>query len=67
VPLDVLRADTSAGTDYGLDDKEFGFHSQQRDNIFLLSTESTPHLGLAQPPIRWVLGVLSSGGKAIEA
>jgi hypothetical protein len=31
---------------------------------FLYSIASTPAVGLAQPPIRWVLGALSPGGKA---
>jgi hypothetical protein len=40
-----------------------GFNPQQRQRIFPLSPASRPALGPTQPPIQWVLGVLSLGVK----
>jgi hypothetical protein len=37
--------------------------SRQRLGIFLFDTASRPALGLTQPPIQWVAGVLSLGVK----
>jgi hypothetical protein len=36
---------------------------RDREGIFLFATASTPALGQAQPPIKWVLAILFSGVK----
>jgi hypothetical protein len=41
-----------------------GFNSQQGQVILLCSIAYSPALGPTQPPIQWVLGAVSSGGKA---
>jgi hypothetical protein len=53
-------------TGYGLDDRDRS-SSPGRVKNFLLSTSSTPALGSTQPPIQWVPGALSQGGKAVGA
>jgi hypothetical protein len=50
---------------YGLDDR--GFESRQGMGIFLFTTASRPALRPIQPPIQWVPGALSLGGKAAGA
>jgi hypothetical protein len=40
-----------------------GFDPRQRQRIFSLASASRPALGPTQPPIQWVLGVLSPGVK----
>jgi hypothetical protein len=40
-----------------------GFDPQQRQRIFLLASASRPALGITQPPVQWVPGVLSPGAK----
>jgi hypothetical protein len=40
-----------------------GFDSRRGLGIFLFTTASRTALGLTQPPIQWVLGVLSLGVK----
>jgi hypothetical protein len=47
---------------YGLADWGVGVRSPVGSNIF--STSSRPALGPTQPHIQWVLGALSTGGKA---
>jgi len=61
------RINSGAGIalDYGLDDR--GFESLQGLGIFLFTTMSRPALGPIQPPIQWVPGALSLGGKAVGA
>jgi hypothetical protein len=41
-----------------------GFDSRLGQRIFPLTSVSRPTLGPTQPPVQWVPGVLSSGGKA---
>jgi len=48
-----------------LDDQ--GSESQQELEIFLFVTMSRLALGTSQPPIQWVLGILSLGGKEAGA
>jgi hypothetical protein len=43
--------------------EELEFDSRQRQEIFPYFTASKPALGPIQPPIQWVLGVVSSGIK----
>jgi hypothetical protein len=42
---------------------QLGFDSQEGQEIFLLATASRPALRATQPPIQWVLRVLSLGIK----
>jgi hypothetical protein len=51
--------------DYGLNARRF--ESRQELGIFLFTTASRPSLGPTQPPIHWVSGDLSLGGKAAGA
>jgi hypothetical protein len=51
-------------SDYGLDDRAIGVRSPAEQRIFPLSSVSRPALGLTQPPVQWVPGVLSPGAKA---
>jgi hypothetical protein len=51
-------------SDYGLDDRAIRVRSRQGQRIFPLASESRPDLGLTQPPVQWVLGVLSPGRDA---
>jgi hypothetical protein len=46
---------------YGLDDR--GFESRHGLGIFLFTIACRQALGSTQPPIQWVLGVLSLGVK----
>jgi hypothetical protein len=48
-------------TGYGLDDWEVGVRVPGRVKNFHFSMSSRPALGSTQPPIQWVLGVLSRG------
>jgi hypothetical protein len=41
-----------------------GFYPRQRQRIFLLTSASRPELGPTQPPVQWVLGVLSPWAKS---
>jgi hypothetical protein len=41
-----------------------GFDPRQGQRIFFLAPESRPALRPTQPPIQWVPGVISPGGKA---
>jgi hypothetical protein len=51
---------------YGLWVGQPGFGSRH-DKIFLFSIASKSALGPTQPPIEWVLGTISPGGKAARA
>jgi hypothetical protein len=55
--------DSSVGVVTRLWPGQSGFNSQQDLGSFLFATPSRPALGLTQPPIQWVLGVLSPGVK----
>jgi hypothetical protein len=55
------KVSISTALDYGLDDR--GVESWQRMGTFLFSTASRPALGLTQPHIQWVPGVLFLGVK----
>jgi hypothetical protein len=46
-------------TGYWLDDRGVGVPSPGRVNNFLSSMSSRPVLGFIQPPIQWILGVIS--------
>jgi hypothetical protein len=46
---------------YGLDGREIGFRSRQRQKDFSLVSVSRPALELTQPPVQWVPGILSPG------
>jgi hypothetical protein len=50
---------------YGLDDR--GGRSGVQLGSRMFSTSSTPALGSTQPPIQWLTGALSPGGKAAVA
>jgi hypothetical protein len=50
-------------SDYGVDDRAIGVQSLAGVKIFPLSSVSRPDLGLTQPPVQWVPGVLSLGIK----
>jgi len=52
-------------SNYGLDDREFDL--RQRQMIFLLASVSRPGLTPTQPPVQWVLGVVSRGWSAAGA
>jgi hypothetical protein len=41
-----------------------GFDPRRGQRIFTLASVSRPALGPTQPPVQWVPGVLSPGGKA---
>jgi hypothetical protein len=63
----AYRSRVSSGSivsDYGLDDRVIGVRSPAGKMIFPLSSVSRPALGPTQPPVQWVLGVLSQGVKA---
>jgi hypothetical protein len=49
---------------YGLDDRAIEVRSPAGARIFPLASVSRPALGPTQPPVQWVPGVLSLGGKA---
>jgi hypothetical protein len=51
-------------SDYGLDDRAIGVRSPAGAKDFSLSSVSRPALGPSQPPVQWVLGVLSPLVKA---
>jgi hypothetical protein len=51
-------------SDYGLDDRAIGVRSPAEAKDFSLTSVSRPALGPTQPPVQWVLGVLSQGVKA---
>jgi hypothetical protein len=57
--------DSSVGiaTNYGMDDRIID--SRRGLGIFLFDTVSRPALEPNQPPIQWVLGVLSLGIKRV--
>jgi hypothetical protein len=61
-----MSRDSSVGiaTGYGLDDREFGVRVPVGSRIFSCSRRPDRALGSTQPPIQWVPGALSSGGKA---
>jgi hypothetical protein len=65
----LLKLGSSVGiaTGYGLSIGRSGFDSQQGLGIFLFDTMSRPALGPTHPPIRWVRGTISLGGKTAEA
>jgi hypothetical protein len=50
-------------SDYG----RSGFDPRQGQKIFPLASVSRPALGLTQPPVQWVPGVLSPGVKRGDA
>jgi hypothetical protein len=54
-------------TSYGLDDRGVGVRVPGRVKNFLFSVSFRPALWSTQPPIQWVPGALSLGGKADEA
>jgi hypothetical protein len=56
----------SIANSYGLEDRGIGVKRPGRVKNFLFSVISKPALMSAQPPIQWVPGVLSLGGKAAE-
>jgi hypothetical protein len=63
----MKRSRVSSGSivsDYGLDDRAIGVRSRQGQRIFPLSSVSRPALGLSEPPVQWIPGVLSPGVKA---
>jgi hypothetical protein len=50
-------------TGYWLDGREVGVRVPVGARFFLLSTSSRPILGPTKPPIQWVTGAISPGGK----
>jgi hypothetical protein len=50
-------------SDYRLDDRAIEVDPRQRRKNFPLASVSRPALGPTQPPVQWVLEVLSSGLK----
>jgi hypothetical protein len=55
-------------SDYGLDDWTIGGSIPDRGEIiFPLASVFRPALGPTQPPVQWVLGVLSPGQSAAGA
>jgi hypothetical protein len=65
VELLIFFCDSIVGiaTAYGLDDQGGGVLIPSRVKNFLF-TSSTPAVGSIQPPIQWVQGAVSPGGKA---
>jgi hypothetical protein len=59
------RRDSVVGitTGYGLDDRRVGVGVPVQSRIPLFSTSFRPALGITQPPIQWVPGVISPGVK----
>jgi hypothetical protein len=57
--------DSSVGisTDYGLEDWMIGVRIPAGAGKFLFDTVSRPALGPTQPPIQWVIGLISLGVK----
>jgi hypothetical protein len=64
-----VSRDGSVGiaTGHGAERPRGRISSPGRGKIFLLSTSSRPVLTPIKPPIQWVPGALSSGGKAAGA
>jgi hypothetical protein len=61
-----LRSRVSSGSivsDYGLDDRAIDVRYPRGQRIFPLASVSRPALGPTQPPVQWILGVLSPGVK----
>jgi hypothetical protein len=51
-------------SDYGLDDRAIGVRFPAGQRVFPLAFVSRSALGPTQPPVQYVPGVLSPGGKA---
>jgi hypothetical protein len=64
-PVNSLPSSISAGiaTSYWADDRGFGVKSPDGVKNFHFSMSFRPALGSTQPPIQWVLGILSPWAK----
>jgi hypothetical protein len=63
--VQILLSVVGIATGYGLDDRKVGVPVPVGSRIF--STSSRPALGSTQPPMQWVPGALSPGGKVAGA